>query len=67
MNYQKIRAEAQARANRTGVDHGVEKLNGKFRYFMLPGKRFRTGHELRCEVVHPEDLSKCLPGHGPCA
>ena len=25
----------------------------------------RCGHELRCEVVHPERLENCKPGHGP--
>jgi hypothetical protein len=62
--YRTVRAEAQRRANQSGVDYGVEKLGGHYRYFMLPQKKNRTGHELRCEVVMPELIEKTMPGHG---
>ena len=68
-NYEEARAEAQNRANATGLDHGVEqnKLFKHWSIFTLPQKRFRSGHELRCEVVMCERLENCNPGHGPCA
>ena len=61
------RAEAQAAANRDGFDCGLE-ANDLFKHwnvFMLPQRRNRTGHELRCEVVSCENLDRCQPGHGP--
>jgi hypothetical protein len=63
--YRECRAQAQAAANRTGYDHGLEAndLFKTFRFFMLPRKENRCGHELRCEVVHPEGSAQ--PGHGP--
>lgn len=65
--YKARRADAQRKANETGMDHGLEAndLFKEYHVFMLPGRQYRSGHELRCEVVHPEDLSKTKPGHGP--
>lgn len=59
---------AQADADRTGADYGLEynRYSG-YRYFRLPAKTYRAGHELRCQVVTCSDLDRCLPGHGPCA
>jgi len=68
-DYKQARASAQAKANETGYDHGLE-LNTVFKtwnVFMLPCKRNRYGHELRCEVVSCEHLNRCKPGHGPTA
>lgn len=65
--YEEVKKDAQERANATGYDIGVEKLGGSYRSFMLPQKKNRFGHELRCEVVFCTDLSKCKPGHGPNA
>lgn len=65
--YVAARAEAQAKANATGLDHGIE-ANDVFktwRVFMLPRRENRYGHELRCEVVSCESLAKCQQGHGP--
>jgi hypothetical protein len=64
-SYGKVRGIAQGQANATGFDYGIEKLGGEFRSFMLPRRENRSGHELRCEVVSPEELSRCQPGHGP--
>jgi hypothetical protein len=65
--YSKARAEAQARANETGYDIGLERndLFKTFRTFMLPQRQNRSGHELQCEVVSCENLDRCKPGHGP--
>ena len=68
-DYRDARARAQALANRLGADVGLE-YNSLFReysIFGLPRKANRCGHELRCEVVYPENLDNCQPGHGPCA
>ena len=67
--YRAARAEAQSKANATGHDHGVE-ANDIFKTFnvmMLPRRESRAGYELRVEVVHPENLSRTQPGHGPMA
>jgi hypothetical protein len=67
--YHAARAEAQARANATGMDHGIE-ANDLFKTFTvrtLPRKENRSGHELQVEVVMPEDIRKAQPGHGPLA
>jgi hypothetical protein len=64
-DYQDVRQEAQKKANETGFDFGVEKNAFGFSCFMLPRKENRCGHELRCEVVSCEVLSKCQKGHGP--
>lgn len=67
--YRRVVAEARELANRDGYDRGVEAndLFQTFRHFMLPQKRHRTGHELRCEVVCADDVSRSKPGHGVCA
>lgn len=67
MTYAEAKARAQTQADATGYDHGVELLGGEYRAWMLPQKRNRYGHELRCEVVYCTDLQRCQPGHGPCA
>jgi hypothetical protein len=68
MTYEEAKAEAQRAADLLGFDYGIEKgLIGGHRVFMLPQKRNRRGFELRCEVVSAIELSKCRPGHGPCA
>ncbi len=68
-DYKIVRAFAQQRANATGFDHGVSKnsLFGTYEARMLPRAENRCGDELRCEVVHPERLDACQPGHGPMA
>lgn len=61
------RARAQAKANETGFDYGIE-ANDVFKdfiSFILPARDNRQGFELRCEVVSCETLSRCQPGHGP--
>lgn len=67
-SYRSVKAEAQRCADETGLDHGIHRsaMRG-FYYFMLPRAENRSGHELRCEVVHCTDLAKCRPGHGPNA
>jgi hypothetical protein len=54
--YLAARDEAQAKANETGYDYGLEAndIFKQWRVFMLPRKENRTGHELRCEVVSCE-------------
>lgn len=69
IKYLAARSEAQSKANELGFDHMVE-ANDVFKQFsvsMLPGKKYRSGHELRGEVVMCENLNKCQPGHGPMA
>lgn len=68
-DYEAVRAHAQERANRLGMDHGIERnrLMGYYRAFLLPRRQSRCGHELRCEVVYPTSLESCKPGHGPMA
>lgn len=65
--YKAARAEAQRAANADGFDRGLERndLMKSFNVLMLPRRENRNGHELRCEVVSCEDLSRCQPGHGP--
>ncbi len=65
--YIAARRDAQRKANETGFDYGLEfnPLFKTWRSFMLPQARNRCGHELRCEVVSCENLSKCQAGHGP--
>jgi len=64
--YRAARAEAQRAANADGYDRGIEAndLMKEWRVFMLPQKRNRCGHELRCEVVSAMDPTKQKPGHG---
>lgn len=61
--YHEARARAQAAATALGMDHGVERNAFGWSVFLLPGRQFRQGHELRCEVVMPEGAAQ--PGHGP--
>jgi hypothetical protein len=66
-NYLEVKKAAQALADETGFDVGIE-LNPDFMYyrsFLLPRKEHRCGFELYCEVVHCTDLTKCQVGHGP--
>lgn len=65
MDYATAKREAQARADETGMDYGVEKLGSEHRYFGLPRRENRFGFELRCEVVSCTRLERCVPGHGP--
>jgi hypothetical protein len=54
--YHTARAEAQKKANELQRDIGLE-VNGLFKCyhtFILPNPENRFGHELWCEVVHPE-------------
>lgn len=62
--YVALRKEAQAAANADGIDRGIERTALQtFRYFMLPWKEHRAGHELTCEVVQCEDLTKRAKGY----
>ena len=65
--YREARAIAQKNANELGFDYGLEcnDLFKTFTTYMLPDRKNRRGFELRCEVVSPENLDKCKPGHGP--
>jgi hypothetical protein len=65
--YRACRAEAQSAANADGFDRGLEAndIFHTFRHFMLPQAKNRAGHELRCEIVMCEDITKCRLGHGP--
>ena len=65
MKYQEARAKAQELADESGRDYGVEKDAFGYHTLGLPRRENRYGHKTRCEVVHPSDLSKCQPGHGP--
>lgn len=66
-DYKEARSQAQVRANELGFDHGLEynKIFKTYRFFMLPMKANRSGHELTCEVVMCENLATCQIGHGP--
>lgn len=57
--YLVARAEAQARANESGQEIGLEAndLFRTFNSFALPLPQNRQGHELRCEVVRPERMN----------
>lgn len=67
--YEAAKAEARKLANATGFDFGVEHnaIFKMWRYFMLPSRQNRRGHELRCEVVSCDVFDNCKPGHGPNA
>ncbi len=68
--------EACRRANELGMDHGLE-FNGCMHggrivyggWFvrLLPAKQYRFGADHTCAVIHPVDLGRTLPGHGPRA
>lgn len=64
--YTAKRAEAQARANELGMDHGIEcrPTFKEWAHFLLPQKQYRQGHETLCEVVHPENVERTQRGHG---
>lgn len=69
-DYAEARALAQAGADADGMDRGLEALPDypsgiNYHVFLLPDRRHRCGHELRCEVVMCSDLKKCRPHHGP--
>jgi hypothetical protein len=65
--YQSTREQAQNKANETGMDQGIEANDfwKEFISFSLPAKQYRSGHELRCEVVSCEDVARIMKGHGP--
>jgi len=67
--YTRLRAEAQAACNTDGYDRGIEAndLFKSFNTFILPPKKRRSGHELRCEVVMCDHSDRCKPGYGPLA
>lgn len=61
--------EAQRRANELGMDHGLE-FRPTYREWavrLLPAKQYRFGDDHTCAVIHPRDLARTLPGHGPRA
>ncbi len=64
--YKEARAKVQAKAKETGYDYGLEwnSIFKEYSSFMLPMKKNRTGHELRCEVVMCDFIDRCKPGHG---
>lgn len=62
--YPAARARAQAAANELGMDHGLERNAFGWSVFLLPMRRYRQGHETRCEVVMPESIERTQPGHG---
>lgn len=64
--YRAARAEAQRLADADGYDRGIEAndVMKDWRVFMLPQRKNRCGHELRCEVVSAMDVTKQRPGHG---
>ena len=64
MTYLEVKGMAMALANASGADYGIESLGGEWRKFRLPASAFRTGHELRCEVVTCSYWDVILPGHG---
>ncbi len=66
-DYKEARDHAQKHANETGYDYGLEfnTLFKTYRVFMLPGAKYRSGHELRCEVVSCDHIDRRKPGHGP--
>ena len=53
-NYLEVKKAAQAQADSTGMDVGIEwnSLFSYYRSFLLPRKQNRCGFELQCEVVH---------------
>ncbi len=56
MKYAAAVDDARRRATLTRSDHGVLRdAFGGWQVFRLPELRFRSGSELRCEVVHPDE------------
>jgi hypothetical protein len=64
LNYAEAKAEAVRRANTQHCDFGVEKDAFGYHVLGLPMAKHRMGHELRCEVVNPDDISTTQAGHG---
>lgn len=67
--YQTALAEAQRRANELGMDHTLEP-NDLFKTWsvrLLPAKQYRFGADHTCAVIHPINLGRTQPGHGPMA
>jgi len=65
--YAKVKAEAQAAADRDGFDRGIEAFDGPLAYvrsFRLPNKESRGGFELRCEVGMCSSIDRMQKGHG---
>lgn len=65
--YEEAARYAQANADTSGFDYGVEKLGREWRAWMLPAASNRFGHERACEVRHCAHLDRVRPGHGPNA
>ncbi len=65
MTYDEAKAHARAQANALGFDYGIERDAFGYRAFMLPRRENRRGHELRCEVVSCDDITRAQAGHGP--
>lgn len=65
--YAILKAAAQARADATGYDVGIEVFDTTktVHMFGLPQRWNRFGRDAVCEVVVCSDMSKCMPGHGP--
>ncbi len=64
-HYEAVRAEAQRIANDTGRTMGVSKLKEYgltwvYSVKYVPAEKFRSGRELRCEIVYPETIRKEL-------
>ncbi len=56
MKYAAAVDDARRRATLTRADHGIMRdALGGWMIFRLPEPRFRSGSELRCEVVHPDE------------
>lgn len=67
--YPAAKAAAQARADATGMDVGLEWL-GTYSGWVargLPCKGSRFGSDRLVECVSCSDITKCFPGHGPSA
>lgn len=64
--YTEVRRAAQAAADADGFDRGIEgnDVFKTWRFWLLPQKRYRAGHELACEVVTCTAIGKIRPGHG---
>lgn len=59
-------AHAQKSANEFGVSYGIEKPvppYNEWNVLMLPGTKFRRGHELRCQVVATEHVDRVARGY----
>lgn len=54
-SYAEAVRHARTQATKLNMDHGLEKLGSTYRVFILPRPENRYGHELRCEVVRPNE------------